>query len=202
MLTVTINTLNSSISQKLKLQSKISTEYLKGKFQIFILKYQSKSEEIERDSWIRELGLKCILRSLSWLGAQFPQKEVYPLKFCFQNLATGIKRIAEFFGFSPSGEQIQTISAQSTFHAMQAKSQETHGAVGPFLFRKGKAALISEPSIRLHITGNSNNFMLKKTGFSLSLPQQEVWHRSELELVTPRCFRVLSSFQLSLATCW
>ncbi|XP_020745689.2 sulfotransferase 6B1 isoform X2 [Odocoileus virginianus] len=55
-----------------------------------------------------------------------------------ENLATGIKRIAEFFGFSPSGEQIQTISAQSTFHAMRAKSQETHGAVGPFLFRKGE----------------------------------------------------------------
>ncbi|OWK10296.1 hypothetical protein Celaphus_00005705, partial [Cervus elaphus hippelaphus] len=55
-----------------------------------------------------------------------------------ENLATGIKRIAEFLGFSPSGEQIQTISAQSTFHAMRAKSQETHGAVGPFLFRKGE----------------------------------------------------------------
>ena len=54
MLTVTIYTLNSSISQKLKLRSKISTEYLKGKFHIFILKYQSNSEEIERDSWIRE----------------------------------------------------------------------------------------------------------------------------------------------------
>ncbi|XP_057596730.1 sulfotransferase 6B1 isoform X2 [Hippopotamus amphibius kiboko] len=55
-----------------------------------------------------------------------------------ENLAAGIKQIAEFFGFSPSGEQIQTISAQSTSQAMQAKSQETHGAVGPFLFRKGE----------------------------------------------------------------
>ena len=41
---------------------------------------------------------------------------------------------------------------------MRAKSQETHGAMGPFLFRKGKAALISKPSISLHITGNSNNY--------------------------------------------
>ncbi|XP_064428189.1 interferon-induced, double-stranded RNA-activated protein kinase isoform X4 [Mirounga angustirostris] len=55
-----------------------------------------------------------------------------------KNLAAGIKQIAEFFGFSLTGEQIQTISAQSTFHAMQAKSQETHGAVGRFLFRKGE----------------------------------------------------------------
>ena len=83
---------------------------------------------------------------------------------------------------------------------MRAKSQETHGAVGPFLFRKGKAALISEPSIRLHTTGISNNFMLKKTGFSLSLPQQEVWHRSELELVTPRCLstKLLPTFSCHL----
>ncbi|XP_019503326.1 PREDICTED: sulfotransferase 6B1 [Hipposideros armiger] len=55
-----------------------------------------------------------------------------------ENLAAGIKQIAEFFGFSLTGEQIQTISAQSTFQAMRAKSQETHGAVGPFLFRKGE----------------------------------------------------------------
>ncbi|KAI5125133.1 Sulfotransferase 6B1 [Manis pentadactyla] len=55
-----------------------------------------------------------------------------------ENLAAGIKQTAEFFGFSLTGEQIQTISAQSTFQAMRAKSQETHGAVGPFLFRKGE----------------------------------------------------------------
>ncbi|XP_006752219.1 sulfotransferase 6B1-like, partial [Leptonychotes weddellii] len=60
-----------------------------------------------------------------------------------KNLAAGIKQIAEFFGFSLTGEQIQTISAQSTFHATQAKSQETHGAVGLFLFRKGKVTLVS-----------------------------------------------------------
>ncbi|XP_048660501.1 sulfotransferase 6B1 isoform X2 [Marmota marmota marmota] len=55
-----------------------------------------------------------------------------------ENLTAGIKQIAEFLGFSVTGEQIQTISAQSTFQAMREKSQETHGAVGPFLFRKGE----------------------------------------------------------------
>ncbi|XP_021565767.1 sulfotransferase 6B1-like, partial [Carlito syrichta] len=54
------------------------------------------------------------------------------------NLAAGIQQIAEFLGFSLTGEQIQIISAQSTFPAMRAKSQDTHGAVGPFLFRKGE----------------------------------------------------------------
>ncbi|XP_006839425.1 PREDICTED: sulfotransferase 6B1 [Chrysochloris asiatica] len=54
------------------------------------------------------------------------------------NLASGVKQIAEFFDFSLTGEQIETISAQSTFQAMRARSQETHGAVGPFLFRKGE----------------------------------------------------------------
>uniref|UniRef100_A0A2K5ESQ1 Sulfotransferase n=1 Tax=Aotus nancymaae TaxID=37293 RepID=A0A2K5ESQ1_AOTNA len=55
-----------------------------------------------------------------------------------ENLAAGIKQIAEFLGFFLTGEQIQTISVQSTFQAMRAKSQNTHGAVGPFLFRKGE----------------------------------------------------------------
>ncbi|KAM9601198.1 sulfotransferase 6B1 [Trichechus inunguis] len=55
-----------------------------------------------------------------------------------ENLAFGVKEIAEFFGFSLTVEQIETISAQSTFQAMQARSQETHGAVGPFLFCKGE----------------------------------------------------------------
>nr|XP_015289264.1 sulfotransferase 6B1 isoform X3 [Macaca fascicularis] len=55
-----------------------------------------------------------------------------------ENLAAGIKQIADFLGFFLTGEQIQTISVQSTFQAMRAKSQDTHGAVGPFLFRKGE----------------------------------------------------------------
>ncbi|KAM4867405.1 sulfotransferase 6B1 [Thomomys bottae] len=55
-----------------------------------------------------------------------------------EDLSTGVKQIAEFLGFSLTEEQIQTISAQSTFQAMREKSQETHGAIGPFLFRKGE----------------------------------------------------------------
>ncbi|XP_004711224.1 sulfotransferase 6B1 [Echinops telfairi] len=55
-----------------------------------------------------------------------------------ENLASGIKQIAAFLGFSVTGEQVETISAQTTFQAIRAKSQETHGAVGPFLFRKGE----------------------------------------------------------------
>lgn len=107
------------------------------------------------------------LRGLSPLRAQFPQKG-YPLTFCFQNLAVGIKQIAGFFGFSLTGEQIQTILAQSTFQAMRAKSQETHGAVGPFLFRKGKVTLVSGTSISLHLTGNPHT--LNKTGLFFSSP--------------------------------
>ncbi|XP_016074424.1 PREDICTED: sulfotransferase 6B1 isoform X2 [Miniopterus natalensis] len=55
-----------------------------------------------------------------------------------ENLASGIKEIAEFLGVSLAGEQVQSVCAQSTFQAMRAKAQETHGAVGPFLFRKGE----------------------------------------------------------------
>uniref|UniRef100_G3U923 Sulfotransferase n=1 Tax=Loxodonta africana TaxID=9785 RepID=G3U923_LOXAF len=60
-----------------------------------------------------------------------------------ENLTSGVKQIAEFLGFSLTEEQIETISTRSTFQAMRAKSQETHGAVGRFLFRKGKIALVS-----------------------------------------------------------
>lgn len=149
---------------------------------------------------IRLLGLvnPFCLRSLSLLRTQFSQKEVYPLKFYFQNLATGIKQIAEFFGFSLTGEQIQTISAHSTFQAMRAKSQETHGAIGPFLFRKGKVALDSRTSVNLHVTGTPQNSILNKTGFSFSFPQQEVQalFRAGTGSSTTS-FRLLSSFSLS-----
>ncbi|CAO2604301.1 Sulfotransferase 6B1 [Lemmus lemmus] len=55
-----------------------------------------------------------------------------------ENLVVGIKRISEFLGFSLTDEQTRTISAQCTFQAMRENSQETHGAIGPFLFRKGE----------------------------------------------------------------
>lgn len=57
---------------------------------------------------------------------------------CFQNLTSGVKQIAEFFGFSPAAEQIQSIVDRAAFQAMKDKAQETHGAVGSVLFRKGK----------------------------------------------------------------
>lgn len=55
-----------------------------------------------------------------------------------EDLAAGIQQVADFLGFSLSTEQMGAISAQSTFQAMRARSQETHGAVGPYLFRKGE----------------------------------------------------------------
>ncbi|XP_042671012.1 sulfotransferase 6B1 isoform X2 [Centrocercus urophasianus] len=54
-----------------------------------------------------------------------------------ENLASGVKQIAEFFGFSPATEQIQSIADRATFQAVKNKAQETHGAVGTVLFRKG-----------------------------------------------------------------
>ncbi|NXC51165.1 ST6B1 Sulfotransferase, partial [Penelope pileata] len=54
-----------------------------------------------------------------------------------ENLTSGVKQIAEFFGFSPSAEQIQSVADRATFQALKDKAQETHGAVGTLLFRKG-----------------------------------------------------------------
>lgn len=62
--------------------------------------------------------------------------------YCFQNLTASVKQIAEFFGFSLTAEQIQSIADRATFQAVKDKAQETHGAVGSTLFRKGKSVCI------------------------------------------------------------
>ncbi|NWJ00536.1 ST6B1 Sulfotransferase, partial [Crypturellus undulatus] len=54
-----------------------------------------------------------------------------------QNLTSSVKQIAEFFGFSSTAEQIQSIADRATFQAVKDKAQETHGPVGSVLFRKG-----------------------------------------------------------------
>ncbi|XP_060611070.2 sulfotransferase 6B1 [Anolis sagrei] len=54
-----------------------------------------------------------------------------------QDLVSGVKQMAEFFGFMATAEQIQAIADRASFEAMRERSQETHGAVGPLLFRKG-----------------------------------------------------------------
>ncbi|CAM9876157.1 unnamed protein product [Bubo scandiacus] len=54
-----------------------------------------------------------------------------------ENLTASVKQIAEFFGFSPMAEQIQSIADKATFQAVKDKAEETHGAVGSILFHKG-----------------------------------------------------------------
>lgn len=60
-----------------------------------------------------------------------------------ENLTSGVKQIAEFFGFSPTAEQIQSIADRATFQAVKNKAQETHGAVGTVLFRKVEVLILS-----------------------------------------------------------
>uniref|UniRef100_A0A8C0H5S8 Sulfotransferase n=1 Tax=Chelonoidis abingdonii TaxID=106734 RepID=A0A8C0H5S8_CHEAB len=54
-----------------------------------------------------------------------------------ENLPGGVKKIAEFLGFSLPEEKIQSIIENATFKSMSNKSQETHGTLAPMLFRKG-----------------------------------------------------------------
>ncbi|XP_019382920.1 PREDICTED: sulfotransferase 6B1-like isoform X2 [Gavialis gangeticus] len=54
-----------------------------------------------------------------------------------ENQTLGMKKIAEFLGFSLSDDEIRTIAEKSTFKAMKEKSSETHGMFGKILFRKG-----------------------------------------------------------------
>lgn len=53
-------------------------------------------------------------------------------------MTASVKQIAEFFGLSPAAEQIQAIAERDTFQPMSVKAQETHGAVGPIIFHKGR----------------------------------------------------------------
>lgn len=55
-----------------------------------------------------------------------------------ENLTERIRQIAEFFGFSLTDEQVQTISAQSTFGAMREEAANTHGKFRDVVFRKGE----------------------------------------------------------------
>lgn len=55
----------------------------------------------------------------------------------FQNRALGVKRISEFFELHLSEEEIQGVVDRSSFQAMKANSEKTHGAFGNVLFRKG-----------------------------------------------------------------
>ncbi|XP_066467615.1 sulfotransferase 6B1 [Tiliqua scincoides] len=54
-----------------------------------------------------------------------------------EDLPAGVKKIADYFGFVATAEQIQSIANRAIFQAVRGKSQETHGAAGPLLFRKG-----------------------------------------------------------------
>ncbi|XP_029891911.1 sulfotransferase 6B1 isoform X1 [Aquila chrysaetos chrysaetos] len=53
-----------------------------------------------------------------------------------ENLTASVKQIAEFFGFFPTAEQIQSIADRDTFQAVEDKAEETHGAVGSILSAK------------------------------------------------------------------
>ncbi|XP_031417692.1 sulfotransferase 6B1-like [Clupea harengus] len=55
-----------------------------------------------------------------------------------EDLSGGIRQISQFFGFPLTEEQVQTISAQSTFSAMKEDAVKTHGKFSTMLFRKGE----------------------------------------------------------------
>ncbi|CAM4537719.1 unnamed protein product, partial [Caretta caretta] len=56
---------------------------------------------------------------------------------CHLNQTLGLKKIADFFGFSLSEEEIQTVVEKSGFKAMKEKSSKTHGTFGKIIFCKG-----------------------------------------------------------------
>ncbi|KAE8601661.1 hypothetical protein XENTR_v10013751 [Xenopus tropicalis] len=55
-----------------------------------------------------------------------------------KDLEAAVKQISEFFGLSLNEEQIQRIADKGTFKSMKEKSEESHGAFGKIIFRKGE----------------------------------------------------------------
>ncbi|KAH1173099.1 hypothetical protein KIL84_016938 [Mauremys mutica] len=53
-----------------------------------------------------------------------------------ENPNLGVKKIAEFFGFSVTDEESQAVADRSSFQTMKENSHKTHGAFGNVLFRK------------------------------------------------------------------
>ncbi|XP_020634209.3 sulfotransferase 6B1 [Pogona vitticeps] len=54
-----------------------------------------------------------------------------------ENLYTGVQKMAKFFGFSLTEDEIKSVVKRSTFEAAKERSLETYGAFGPVLFSKG-----------------------------------------------------------------
>uniref|UniRef100_A0A8C4WPH1 Sulfotransferase n=1 Tax=Gopherus evgoodei TaxID=1825980 RepID=A0A8C4WPH1_9SAUR len=57
-----------------------------------------------------------------------------------ENPNLGVKKIAEFFGFSVTDEESQAVADRSSFQTMKENSHKTHGAFGNVLFRKGSVS--------------------------------------------------------------
>ncbi|XP_066504207.1 sulfotransferase 6B1 isoform X2 [Hoplias malabaricus] len=55
-----------------------------------------------------------------------------------ENLPEGIKKVADFFGFPLTEEQLTTIAKETTFSSMQEKSKNSLGNFGKVFFRKGE----------------------------------------------------------------
>ncbi|KAB5558898.1 hypothetical protein PHYPO_G00022550 [Pangasianodon hypophthalmus] len=55
-----------------------------------------------------------------------------------ENLLEGVKKIADFFSFTLTDEQIKAITGESTFRAMQSSSETSHGNFASIIFRKGE----------------------------------------------------------------
>lgn len=49
-----------------------------------------------------------------------------------------MKRMADFFDFSVTEEEIQSIVEKTSFETMKDQASKTHGEMGKSLFRKGK----------------------------------------------------------------
>ncbi|XP_072516298.1 sulfotransferase 6B1 [Salminus brasiliensis] len=55
-----------------------------------------------------------------------------------ENAPEGIKKIADFFNFPLTDEQVSTIAKETTFSAMQENSKNSHGNFASTFFRKGE----------------------------------------------------------------
>ncbi|NXT21231.1 ST6B1 Sulfotransferase, partial [Syrrhaptes paradoxus] len=87
----------------------------------------------------KKMSWGCYFEYLSQWNKHADDENVMPITYeeLKENRVLGVKKIAAFFGISLTEEELQSVVERSSFESMKKNSQETHGAFGNVLFRKG-----------------------------------------------------------------
>ncbi|NWY23075.1 ST6B1 Sulfotransferase, partial [Aphelocoma coerulescens] len=81
----------------------------------------------------------CYLEYLSEWNKYIDEENIMTITYeeLKENRALGVKNIAAFLGIPLTEEELQFVVERSSFQSMKKNSENTHGAFGDVIFRKG-----------------------------------------------------------------